>query len=87
MRLANKTRIVSSVAALILFAALAAYGSPKPKQGMCHTCHCDSKANKCVNYCGSKKMCVIACAHDCQMKAHGIKQCSKPIEKDLKSYQ
>jgi len=67
----------------ILLLAMASIASAHAKQGICHTCKCDAKAEQCVRYCGSKKMCVMACAHDCVMKTHGIKSCPKP---NLKSY-
>lgn len=73
-----RNKITLLVFGLAICTSLAA-GNPKPKAGMCHTCKCDAKAEKCVRDCGDKKSCKILCAHDCSMKAHGIKACPKPI--------
>jgi len=64
--------------ALLFLAAALACAAPKPKQGVCHTCQCDTHAEKCIKECGSKKICVMACAHDCKMKAAGISKCPAP---------
>lgn len=79
-----KQRVLAGLTSLAFFIALfllGAYAAPKPKQGICHVCKCDQKAEKCISECGSKKICTIACSHDCKMRAAGIVQCPLPNNK------